>query len=115
TVFFLLIIFMITAPLLEYSFDVNPPAMKASKLKPDEFSKSININKQGQIEFEKRVIPMETLLNRLRDLKRGKNGGRIKLFLRADREIKYGRVIEVLRAVRQAGHTDIALVTGDDR
>ena len=115
TVFFLLIIFMITAPLLEYSFNVNPPAMKASKLKPDEYSKSININKEGQIDFEKRVIPMETLLNRLRDLKRGKNGSKIKLFLRADREIKYGKVIEVLRAVRQAGHTDIALVTGDDR
>ena len=115
TVFFLLIIFMITAPLLEYSFDVTPPAMKAGKLKVNEYSKVININKQGQIEFEKKVIPVESLLNRLRDLKRGKNGSRIKLFLRADQELKYGKVITVLRAIRQAGHTDIALVTGDAR
>ena len=56
TVFFLLIIFMITAPLLEYSFDVTPPAMKAGKLKANEYSKTININKSGQIEFEKKII-----------------------------------------------------------
>lgn len=115
TVFFLLIIFMITAPLLEYSFDVTPPAMKATKIKPDEYSKSININKRGQIEFEKKLVPMDTLLNRLRDLKRSKNGSKIKLFLRADQELKYGKVIEILRTIRQAGHTDIALVTGDAR
>ena len=110
-----LIIFMITAPLLEYSFDVTPPAMKATKIKPDEYSKSININKRGQIEFEKKLVPMDTLLNRLRDLKRSKNGSKIKLFLRADQELKYGKVIEILRTIRQAGHTDIALVTGDAR
>ncbi|MBO5760140.1 MAG: biopolymer transporter ExbD [Lentisphaeria bacterium] len=115
TVFFLLIIFMITAPLLEYSFDVTPPAMKGGQIKADEFSRSINVNKNGQIEFEKKVIPMETLLNRLRDLKRGKHGSKIKLFLRADQELKYGKVIEILRTIRQAGHTDIALVTGDTR
>lgn len=115
TVFFLLIIFMITAPLLEYSFDVTPPAMKAGKLKANEYSKTININKRGQIEFEKKVISLEGLLNRLRDLKRGPNANKIKLFLRGDQDLKYGKVIEILRAVRQAGHTDIALVTGDDR
>lgn len=114
TVFFLLIIFMITAPLLEYSFNVNPPAMKAGKLKVNEHSKSININQKGQIEFEKKIVSMETLLNRLRDLKRGKNAHKVKLFLRADRELKYGQVIQVLRQIRQAGHTDIALVTGED-
>lgn len=114
TVFFLLIIFMITAPLLEYSFHVTPPAMKAGKLKMDQYSKSVNVNKTGLIEFEKKIISMPALLNRLRDLKRGKNGSKIKLFLRADKELQYGKVIEVLRAIRKAGHTDIALVTGEE-
>ena len=50
TLFFLLIIFMITAPLLEYSMDVTPPAYNAADIKPDENSKVVNIRKNGAAE-----------------------------------------------------------------
>ena len=52
TLFFLLIIFMITAPLLEYSMDVTPPSYKAADIKPDDNSKIVNIRKDGVIMFE---------------------------------------------------------------
>lgn len=115
TVFFLLIIFMITAPLLEYSIDVSPPKMNASEMKPDEYSRVINVKKNGDIEFEKKIMNPARLIVRLRELKASPDGGRIKVFLRADKELLYGSVIQVMKDVKNAGFTDISLITEVDK
>lgn len=115
TVFFLLIIFMITAPLLEYSIDVSPPKMNASEMKPDEYSRVINIKKNGDIEFEKKIMNPARLIARLRELKASPDGGRIKVFLRADKDLLYGSVIQVMKDVKNAGFTDISLITEVDK
>ena len=54
TLFFLLIIFMLTAPLLEYSMEVRPPANNADEIKADENSKTVNVRANGKIFFENR-------------------------------------------------------------
>ena len=115
TVFFLLIIFMITAPLLEYSIDVSPPKMNASEMKPDEFSRVINVKKNGDIEFEKKILSPARLIARLRELKASPEGAKIKVFLRADRDLLYGSVIQVMKEVKNAGFTDISLITEVDK
>lgn len=115
TVFFLLIIFMITAPLLEYSIDVSPPKMNASEMKPDEYSRVINVKKNGDIEFEKKIMNPARLIVRLRELKASPDGGRIKVFLRADKDLLYGSVIQVMKDVKNAGFTDISLITEVDK
>ena len=115
TVFFLLIIFMITAPLLEYSIDVSPPKMNASEMKPDEFSRVINVKKNGDIEFEKKILSPARLIARLRELKASPDGARIKVFLRADKDLLYGSVIQVMKDVKNAGFTDISLITEVDK
>ena len=115
TVFFLLIIFMITAPLLEYSIDVSPPKMNASEMKPDEYSRVINIKKNREIEFEKKIMNSARLIARLRELKASPDGGRIKVFLRADKDLLYGFVIQVMKDVKNAGFTDISLITEVDK
>ena len=115
TVFFLLIIFMITAPLLEYSIDVSPPKMNASEMKPDEYSRVINVKKNGDIEFDKKIMNPARLIARLRELKASPDGGRIKVFLRADKDLLYGSVIQVMKDVKNAGFTDISLITEVDK
>ena len=115
TVFFLLIIFMITAPLLEYSIAVSPPKMNASEMKPDEYSRVINVKKNGDIEFEKKIMNPARLIARLRELKASPDGGRIKVFLRADKDLLYGSVIQVMKDVKNAGFTDISLITEVDK
>ena len=115
TVFFLLIIFMITAPLLEYSIDVSPPKMNASEMKPDEYSRVINVKQNGDIEFEKKIMNPARLIARLRELKASPDGGRIKVFLRADKDLLYGSVIQVMKDVKNAGFTDISLITEVDK
>ena len=112
TVFFLLIIFMITAPLLEYSIDVSPPKMAAAEIKADDYTKVIHVTKDKVIQFErKKNISMPELLARLRELKQDRNSKKYKFFLRADRELRYGDVIDVFKTIKKAGFADISLVT----
>ena len=112
TVFFLLIIFMITAPLLEYSIDVSPPKMEAAEIKADDYTKVIHVTKDKIIQFErKKNISMQDLLARLRELKQDRNSKKYKFFLRADRELRYGDVIDVFKTIKRAGFADISLVT----
>ena len=112
TVFFLLIIFMITAPLLEYSIDVSPPKMAAAEIKADDYTKVIHVTKDKVIQFErKKNISMQELLMRLRELKQDRNSKKYKFFLRADRELRYGDVIDVFKTIKKAGFADISLVT----
>ena len=112
TVFFLLIIFMITAPLLEYSIDVSPPKMAAAEIKADDYTKVIHVTKDRVIQFErKKNISMQELLARLRELKQDRNSKKYKFYLRADRELRYGDVIDVFKTIKRAGFADISLVT----
>ena len=112
TVFFLLIIFMITAPLLEYSIDVSPPKMAAAEIKADDYTKVIHVTKDKVIQFErKKNISMQELLARLRELKQDRNSKKYKFFLRADRELRYGDVVDVFKNIKKAGFADISLVT----
>ena len=112
TVFFLLIIFMITAPLLEYSIDVSPPKMEAAEIKADDYTKVIHVTKDKIIQVErKKNISMEELLARLRELKQDRNSKKYKFFLRADRDLRYGDVVDVFKNIKKAGFADISLVT----
>ena len=112
TVFFLLIIFMITAPLLEYSIDVSPPKMEAAEIKADDYTKVIHVTKDRIIQFEKKKnISMAELLQRLNELKQSRNSRKYKFYLRADRDLRYGDVIEVFKTIKRAGFADISLVT----
>ena len=109
TLFFLLIIFMITAPLLEYSMDVTPPAYNAASIKPDDNSKVVNIRKNGDVVLEGKVVTLEELVQRLTALR--DSGRKYSCFLRADADLRYGTVIDVLRRVKNAGFNDLSLIT----
>ena len=82
TLFFLLIIFMVTAPLLEYTVEVSPPQMNADPMKPDEDSKIVNVKANGEIIFERRVVTADELVRMLSAIP--KTGNPKPVFLRAD-------------------------------
>ncbi len=109
TLFFLLIIFMLTAPILEYKMDVNPPVYTAETIKADDYSKTINVRKDGTIVMDRVNYTTTTLASRLRELR--SSSKKYHFFLRADADLKYGQVIAVLRNVRSAGFSEISLVT----
>lgn len=109
TLFFLLIIFMLTAPLLEYSMEVKPPENNADEIQADDNSKTVNVRANGKIFFENKEVTVEELADQLKTLR--DSGKKYSFYLRADADLKYDTVIGVLRELRKAGFSDISLVT----
>ena len=113
TLFFLLIIFMITAPLLEYSVDVTPPEMNADPIKPDTDSKIINVKADGSIVFDRRVVS-ETELQAVLSRVEQESGRDTAIYLRGDKDLRYGVVMNVMRLVRGAGFRNVNLVMQEE-
>lgn len=106
--FLLLIIFMIATPLLEYSIDVSPPEMNADKIE-DNKSETINLLGNGQINFRGQIVSRESLFLVLRNLK--ETSPKTMLFLRADGDISYRKVIELMKEIKNSGFSNISLIT----
>ena len=113
TLFFLLIIFMITAPLLEYSVDVTPPEMNADPIKPDNDSKIINVKADGSIVYDRRTVTeaeLQVVLSRIEQ----QSGRETAIFLRGDRDLRYGAVMNVMKLIRAAGFRNVNLVMQEE-
>ena len=107
--FLLLIVFMITAPTLEYETDVTPPGMSSSPITDQEEPVMINLAKDGVIWLHKEAVELPELTARLA-LEHQKRPD-VKVLVRADKERQYGEVIEVMKAVRKANIVKVSLVT----
>lgn len=108
--FLLLIVFMITAPVLEYETDVSPPKMTTDKHVEEENEPvMISLNREGHILFEKETVSTAQLTERLIYLREKKRD--LTALIRADGERPYRDVIGVMKAVRAANITSVSLVT----
>jgi len=113
TLFFLLIIFMITAPLLEYSVDVTPPEMNADPIKPDNDSKIINVKADGSIVYDRKTVTeaeLQIVLSRIEQ----QSGRETPIFLRGDRDLRYGVVMNVMKLIRATGFRNVNLVMQEE-
>lgn len=112
TLFFLLIIFMVTAPLIEYSTDVSAPEMNADTLpQDDEHAKVVNLKKDGLVLFNNQNMSQEDFFQQLPELKQDPE---VKLYLRADRMLSYGDVIDFLARIHRNGFANVFLVTTEE-
>ena len=113
TLFFLQIIFMITAPLLEYSVDVSPPEMNANPIKPDPDSKIINVKADGSIVYDRRIVTEAELQIILSQIEQ-QSGRETAIFLRGDRDLRYGVVMNIMKLIRAAGFRNVNLVMQEE-
>jgi biopolymer transport protein TolR len=100
----LLIIFMVTAPLMQQGVDVELPQAEGQKMSPAE-RVNITIAKDGRIYMDKSSVTLDTLKARLS----GENEKEV--FLRADKEVPYGRVVIVMGALKEMGVEKLGMVT----
>jgi len=107
----LLIIFMVTAPLLVAGVPVNLPDSRAKPLEQDQKPVQISLDQAGKLFVDEQEIPMAGLANRLASLPHGPDAPQI--YLRADRSLDYGRVMQVMGELSRAGLTKVALVTNE--
>ena len=104
----LLVVFMITAPLLTVGVPVDLPQTKAKSLPGQDEPLEVTIDKQGKVWLQETEIELVTLVPRLQAITNRKADTRI--FVRGDREISYGRVLEVMSILNAAGFGRVGLV-----
>ena len=105
----LLVIFMITAPLLTVGVPINLPKTTAKALPEDQVPLAITINNEEKIFLQETEIDLENLIPRLLAISENKRD--TKIFIRADKILSYGKVVEIMGMVNSAGFNKIALVT----
>lgn len=106
--FLLLIVFMITAPILEYTVDVSPPRMNAENIS-DEEAVLIGLDNGGKILIEGKPVTLPQLKERLQEI-RGIRPGRT-ILIRADQDRPYREVVSLMRIVRSCDLHNVSLVT----
>ena len=105
----LLIIFMVTAPMMTEGLDVALPKVETSEILPtDDDHVILTIKANGSLFFDE----FETGMSDLRSVldTRVKATGR-QLFVRADKDVPYGMVMQVMDNIRGAGIADVGLIT----
>ena len=104
----LLLIFMLTAPMMYRGIDVNLPKT-ASKPTAVEERLVLTISKDRLLYLNERPLPLTTLESRLRELIRDRADKTI--FIKADKDLAYGYVVETMDRVRRAGIERVGMVT----
>ena len=104
----LLVIFMITAPLLTSTVPVDLPQTQAARATGQDEPLVVTVNSSGSVFLMDSELDLETLVARLRAITNNNNEARI--FVRGDKAINYGRVLEVMGAISAAGFNKVALV-----
>jgi biopolymer transport protein TolR len=109
----LLIIFMVTAPLMTAGVPVNLPDSRAKPLDQQQQPVQISLDQTGKLYIDEEEVPVSALPGRLATIPSGDAAPQI--FLRADRGLDYGRVMQVMGELSRAGLTKVALVTNAEQ
>jgi biopolymer transport protein TolR len=109
----LLIIFMVTAPLMTAGVPVNLPDSRAKALDQDQKPVDIAVDRDGTIHIGDDAVTIEELPDRLSVIASARRQGDKppQIFLRADKALDYGRVMEVMGELNRAGLNRVALVS----
>jgi len=105
----LLIIFMVTAPLLTVGVKVDLPKTKASVVEGSDEPLAVSIDAGGNIFIQETAIDLDGLVPRLEAITG--NNPDVRIFVRGDQAINYGRVMTVMGRINAAGYKRVALVT----
>ena len=108
----LLIIFMVTAPMLISGIEVDLPKTKANPIEGKDEPLVIAVDSTGSFFLQETKITQEELLRRLITVISA--NPQIRVFIKGDQKINYGKVIELFSLVKEVGVTNLALVTEVD-
>ncbi|MDD5284698.1 MAG: protein TolR [Desulfuromonadaceae bacterium] len=105
----LLVIFMVTAPMMQQGVQVNLPKADSKAMTPAEESVVVSVDKSGKIFINKDEIPAGDLRNRLSTIfvSRAKK----EVFLKADASVPYGEVVRAMADIKGAGIERLGMVT----
>ena len=105
----LLIIFMVTAPLLTVGIPVDLPKVKSNALTDQKDPLEVTVKLDGKVflgESEVKVNNIVPRLNAITD-----QNTKTRIYIRGDRVVAYGRIMEIMSIINSAGYEKVALVT----
>jgi biopolymer transport protein TolR len=105
----LLIIFMVTAPILQQGVGIDLPKVAAAPLASGDDQLVVNIAKTGQVYLNDTPYSLAQLTEKLRAI--GPARRERPIYVRADQAVSYGQVMRAMAAVREAGLVRVGLVT----
>ena len=105
----LLIIFMVTAPLLTVGVQVDLPESAADSLPDDQEPLTISVNSKGEIFIQEHQVSFNKIIPKL--LAIAKNRTDTRIYVRGDKNINYGRILEVMGRLSGAGFSKVALIS----
>ncbi len=105
----LLVIFMVTAPILQQGVQVNLPEAKAGAVVGEEEPLVVSITKKGQIYLNDNRIKLSEIKKKLQAIARIQQGKEV--FLRADQNVHYGVVMKAIAAIKEAGIVKLGMIT----
>ncbi len=105
----LLIIFMVTAPLMQQGVDVDLPETTTQPLRMKAEPLVLSVQKNGKYFLGRTEVPLVDLKTKLEAIFEGRDSKEI--FLRADAKAPYGVVVKALAAAREAGASKLGMVT----
>ncbi len=105
----LLIIFMVTAPMMQQGIDVNLPKTASSGVSLNENPFVIVIQAGGKIKISDIEVSIKDLREKLKSIFLNKKNKQV--YIQADRKVDYGYVAEAMAEIRQAGVFNISLIT----
>ena len=105
----LLIVFMVTAPLLTVGIKVDLPKVKATALTDIKDPIEITVKLDGEVYIGESKVEVENLIPRLNSITEQNTEARI--YIRGDRVVAYGRIMEIMSIINSAGYIKVALIT----
>ena len=105
----LLIIFMVTAPLLTVGVQVDLPESSADSLPDEQEPLTVTINSKGEIFIQEHQVVYENVVPKILAISKNRTDTRI--YIRGDKTINYGRVLEVMGMLSGAGFSKVALIS----
>ena len=104
----LLIVFMVTAPLLTVGIPVDLPKIKANALTDQKDPIEITVKLDGSVYLGESIVEVDNIISRLNAITDKNTEARI--YIRGDRVVAYGRVMEIMSIINSAGYIKVALV-----
>ena len=104
----LLVTFLITYPLMEQGIHINLPVGKADDLQSRQF-RTISVNAGGELFLDDKAVSLDELSSQMGVFRVTDPEGTV--FVRADKDLKYGRVVDVMKVLHDARISRMALVT----
>ena len=111
----LLIIFMVSAPLLTVGVPIDLPQSQAKSLEQDKEPLTISVNDKGQIFLQNSEIGADDLIPKMQAVAEARGGFDERIYVRGDKTVVYGTVMQVMGRLSSAGFKRVALVTEVDQ